>query len=210
MWLHYGDIMIVGIFGFIGSGKTTVGELLKNNGYTQLSFADSLKDAVSVIFGWDRALLEGNTIESREFRETPDIFWSDKFGRSVTPRWVLQYFGTDVCRTHLLEDIWLSSLEKKLSQHENIVITDVRFTNEIDFLRKRGAKFLQVNRDSAIPPWFKLFMKWDLETFDDFAKLNNIHESEYSWLTSPVKRCILDNNGNISDLNRQLTNWINT
>jgi hypothetical protein len=91
--------MLIGLVGLIGSGKDTVAErLVSHHGFRRDSFARSLKDAVSSIFGWDRNLVEGNTKESRAWREQPDAFWSEKFGREVTPRWVLQYFGTEVCR----------------------------------------------------------------------------------------------------------------
>ena len=110
----------------------------------------------------------------------------------------------------MLESIWLSSLERKISQYENVVVTDVRFLNEIEFLKTIDAKFLQIDRTSADPSWLKLYKRWDLETFEDFAKLNGIHESEYDWLTSPVKRCIIDNNGDLDHLQRQLTEWVAT
>ena len=90
--------MIVGVLGFMSSGKGTVGEILAEEmGFAPLSFAGSLKDAVSAIFGWDRSLLEGDSKESREFRETPDPFWTkkfydeSKFGDSIiqiTPRYI--------------------------------------------------------------------------------------------------------------------------
>ena len=109
--------MIVGVLGFMSSGKGTVGEILAEGmGFVPLSFADSLKDAVSAIFGWDRALLEGDTKESREFRETVDWFWSKKFSKDITPRYILQQFGTEVCRNNLLDSIWVDSLERKILQ----------------------------------------------------------------------------------------------
>jgi len=50
--------MIIGVCGLIGSGKGTVADILQNNhNFIKVSFADSLKDCVSVVFGWDRALL---------------------------------------------------------------------------------------------------------------------------------------------------------
>ena len=56
--------MIVGIVGNIGEGKDTVAEyLVKNYDFTKESFASSLKDAVSAVFGWNRFLLEGQTNE---------------------------------------------------------------------------------------------------------------------------------------------------
>jgi ABC-type glutathione transport system ATPase component len=64
---------IIGIVGFIGSGKDTVADYLVNfHRFKRESFANSLKDAVSQVFGWDRELLEGRTQESREWRETKD------------------------------------------------------------------------------------------------------------------------------------------
>jgi adenylate kinase family enzyme len=68
---------IIGICGFIGSGKGTVADTLVNEyGYTKLSFADTLKDGVAAVFNWDRKLLEGDTKDSRDWRETPDTFWT--------------------------------------------------------------------------------------------------------------------------------------
>jgi ABC-type oligopeptide transport system ATPase subunit len=59
--------MIIGIVGFAGSGKGTVGDILVNDhDFTKLSFADAVKDATSAIFGWPRHLLEGDTNESRQ------------------------------------------------------------------------------------------------------------------------------------------------
>ena len=88
--------MIVGVVGFIGSGKGTVGDFLKTEfGFHSLSFASHLKDVASVLFGWERNLLEGDTEESRKFRERPDGFWSKKIGEHFTPRLALQLLGTE-------------------------------------------------------------------------------------------------------------------
>ena len=49
--------MIIGICGLIGSGKDTAADYLVNfHEFRRLSFAASLKDAVSAIFNWDREL----------------------------------------------------------------------------------------------------------------------------------------------------------
>ena len=67
---------IIGIAGLIGSGKDTVANhLINNHNFTSVKFADKLKDGVAAIFEWPRDLLEGDTDESREWRETPDPFW---------------------------------------------------------------------------------------------------------------------------------------
>jgi hypothetical protein len=66
--------MVIGLVGFLGSGKGTVADTLKLYNFIPESFSNPLKDAVAIIFGWDRSLLEGDTKESREFRETVDEF----------------------------------------------------------------------------------------------------------------------------------------
>ena len=202
--------MIVGVLGFMSSGKGTVGEILAEEmGFVPLSFAGSLKDAVSAIFGWDRSLLEGDTKESREFRETPDPFWTkkfydeSKFGDSIiqiTPRYILQQFGTEVCRNNLLDSIWVDSLERKILQYENVVITDVRFNNEIEFLKGLGSTLIQVNRDISMPYWYDIYSIEDTEYFEDYANKQGIHRSEYEWLGNPNIDHIIENNGSFRDL----------
>ena len=109
--------MIIGICGLIGSGKGTVADILEQeHGFTKISFADSLKDAVAAVFSWPRNLLEGDTDDSRAWREQVDTWWADRLGiPNLTPRWVLQQWGTEVCRSSFHDEIWIASMERKLS-----------------------------------------------------------------------------------------------
>ena len=138
--------MLIGLVGLIGSGKDTVAErLVSHHGFKRDSFAQSLKDATANIFGWDREMLEGNTESSRHWREQPDKFWSERFGKSVTPRWVLEYFGTEVCRGNMLDSIWVDSCMARY-KGTNTVISDTRFVNEIKQIREKGGKIVLVKR----------------------------------------------------------------
>ena len=111
--------MIIGICGLIGSGKGTAADILVDeHGFTKLSFADKLKDGVATIFGWDRAMLEGDTDESRQWRELKDDFWSNETKMEVTPRLVLQLFGTDCMRNGFDDGIWVSTIKKKLLENQ--------------------------------------------------------------------------------------------
>ena len=126
--------IIVSVSGFIGSGKDTIADYLVNShNFRRESWAGTLKDAVSVVFGWDRVLLEGKTNESRKWREQPDEWWTSRLGEKITPRGILQQWGTDVCRNHFHDEIWIASLENKLRRtSDDVVISDSRFGNEIE------------------------------------------------------------------------------
>jgi hypothetical protein len=201
--------MIIGICGFIGSGKDTAADYLVNfHGYKRESFASSLKDAVAQVFGWDRELLEGRTKESREWREQVDPWWAERLNMpNLTPRWILQYWGTDVLRGHFHDDIWIASLENKIRTSKNdIVITDCRFPNEISGLKAQGAKIVWVQR-GPLPDWYDLALAENAGSESAKFELikRRIHASETSWVGTEFD-AVIDNNGSIEDLYKQLKN----
>ena len=150
--------MIIGICGLIGAGKDTAADYLVNwHEFRRDSFASTLKDAVASVFNWDRELLEGRTKSAREWREQPDHWWADRLEiPQLTPRWVLQYWGTDVFRDHFHRDIWIASLENKLRKTEdNVVISDCRFANEVESIRRAGGRVIRIVRGPD-PEWFEL------------------------------------------------------
>ena len=152
-----GSFMIIGICGLIGSGKGTVADfLVEQRGFTKISFADKLKDGVASVFGWDREMLEGNTGESRNWREKVDPYWSTELGKPVTPRLVLQLFGTDCMRNGFYDGIWVSLVKQQLLAHPetDFVIPDVRFENEAEMIRSIGGKLWRVKRGDD-PEWWE-------------------------------------------------------
>ena len=208
--------MIIGFLGFIGSGKDTAADYLVNfHGFRRDSFAATLKDAVACVFGWDRTLLEGRTKESREWREQPDIWWSERLGQTITPRYILQYWGTEVCRNGFHNDIWIASLENKIRKtNDNVVITDVRFPNEISAIKNAGGKVFRIKRGPD-PSWYEYAlshnqgptnMKWALSKMH--LNQAQVHASEYSWAGHRDIDSEIDNNGTIEDLFLQLKNQV--
>lgn len=160
--------MIITLSGNIGAGKSTVAKyLVSTYGYTELSFGDALKDCVSAIFGWPRHLLEGDTEESREFRDIVDVWWTDNLdmGVDITPRWVLQYYATDIMREKFHIDIWvLATIKQMLVIETPVVVTDCRFLSELTLLRRHGALHLGVYRN--LPSNLKKFYS----QLDHFAR----------------------------------------
>jgi hypothetical protein len=202
--------MIIGICGFIGSGKDTAADYLVNfHEFRRESFASSLKDAVSNIFGWDRELLEGRTKQSREWRETKDEWWSNRLGKDITPRYVLQYWGTEVIRQGFHDDMWIASLENKLrSSEDSVVITDCRFPNEIKGLKEQGAKVIWVQR-GVTPHWYIIAEQANAgdRKAKSWLERHGIHASEYSWAGTKFD-AIIDNNGTIDSLYNQIKNLV--
>jgi hypothetical protein len=203
--------MIIGFVGFIGSGKDTAADYLVNfHGFRRDSFANTLKDAVANVFGWDRTLLEGRTKEAREWREQVDPWWAERLNMPhLTPRWILQYWGTEVCRQGFHDDIWIASVENKMRKTtDNIVISDVRFPNEIKAIHNAGGIVIWVQR-GELPSWYIMAAK--ANSGDIFAaeklKALGVHASETAWVGGPIDHVIY-NNSTIDDLFEQIRELI--
>ena len=174
---------VIGICGLIGHGKDTAAGFLIAEGYQRISFAGVLKDACANIFGWDRILLEGNTPESRAFREMPDQWWSNRLGiNNFTPRYALQHVGTDVLRTHFHPDIWVAACERQIDMAEkNVVISDCRFFNELNAIRNLGGTTAVVWRNET-PNWWEHAVNANtIDQQDLMNKYPDVHTSEWSW-----------------------------
>ena len=193
--------MIIGIAGFQGSGKDTIADYLQNiYGFKRDSFAATLKDAVAAVFGWDRELLEGRTTESRQWREQVDPWWANRLNMpNLTPRLVLQKWGTEVARKSWHDDTWIASLENKLARaHNDIVITDVRFPNEIRAVRDAGGIVIRVVRGPE-PGWYGVALAANTHPQPNASTeiLNElkIHPSEWAWIGTEFD-AVIENNAN--------------
>lgn len=120
--------MIIALFGPPGAGKDTVGKILvEQYAYRRVAFADKVRElALKLnphIFSRDVCLQTvvetyGWEIAKREIREVR--FWLERVG--------------DGCREVLGEDVWIKSAFRTVAVTENVVITDLRKFNEIDWL----------------------------------------------------------------------------
>ena len=203
--------MIVGVCGLIGSGKGTVADILvSEHGFVKISFADSLKDAVATVFGWQRPLLEGDTDESRAWRERIDVWWAKRLDiPHLTPRWVLQQWGTEVCRDSFHRDIWIASMERKIYEAKltcaenfsepRIVIPDTRFVNEVDMIQRLDGQVWWVRRNQE-PQWFTDYRYNGIEPTE-------AHPSEWAWARSGFDFTIR-NEGTLEDLHVKIYNLV--
>jgi len=138
---------LIGLTGPGGSGKDVIASyLVKNQGFKRVAFADKLKelayelnpeipelydDLQGVVdnCGWDQGkeLSPFNTLNSerypvREYLQTLGVSMRTVFGEDF---WIDQV-------GYLVEGHWLES-------NKNVVITDVRFPNELKYVQKTMA-----------------------------------------------------------------------
>jgi hypothetical protein len=209
--------MIIGVCGFIGSGKDTIADYLVNlHHFRRESFANTLKDAVAAVFGWDRMMLEGRTKQAREWREQVDPWWAERLKiPHLTPRFILQQWGTDVCRKNFHDDIWIASLENKLrNSTDDVVISDCRFPNEIQAIKAAGGIVVRVVR-GAEPEWYNAAISrnrgpngnstWALSGRQ--LEQLGVHASETAWVGTKFD-AVLDNNGTLDDLYQQIMHLV--
>lgn len=214
--------LVIGICGFKGSGKDTVADfLIRNHNCLKDSYAAPLKDAISSIFGWSRNMLEGDTPESRAWREEVDEYWSNVLDRpGFTPRLALQLGGTEAGRNVFGEGLWTGAMSKRVSDRTGAglgtVVSDVRFPNEIQHVQDMGGVVVQVSRGTN-PNFYDMAAMYNYQSRDYLniplpdilnTEKGGIHPSEWSWIGRPGITYQLDNNGTLVDLENKINEMV--
>ena len=165
-------------------------------------------------------MLEGNTTGSREWREKVDPYWSTETGSPVTPRLVLQLFGTDCMRNGFYDGIWVSLVKKQLLDNPTgkFVIPDVRFENEANMIKSIGGELWRAKRGDD-PEWWPI-AQTQLRQQNQKKKTNSIvvahkmedqypdvHISEWAWCNVEFDATI-ENNGTVEFLKNRVLNHL--
>lgn len=120
--------MIIDLVGRKGAGKDTIADyLVSNHGFVKFAFADPVKKVCETLFA-----LSPTCFQCPLKKEQITPTWG------LSPRQMMQKVGTDMVRAHLGEDFWIRHLQVRLASlapGTKVVISDVRFTNEADFVR---------------------------------------------------------------------------
>lgn len=208
---------IIGLVGFKGSGKDTASQPLLDLGHQKTSFAGILKDCCSVIFGWDRDMLEGLTNESRLKREETDLWWAEKLKRpGFSPRRAFTSLGTDVIRQHFDTNIWVMAVERQiLNTGGDWVITDCRFPNEIQMIKDLGGTVIRVKR-GAEPEWYNdaVITNGDSSVagYAEAAarmEASGVHISEWAWVGNEHIDVVVENDSTTEELHKRVMAHVN-
>jgi cytidylate kinase len=134
--------MIIGLSGYAQSGKDTVANILvENYGYTRVAFADKIRD-----FLYDMNPMVDNVAGEPIFlKERVDRDGWEVAKKNPHIRRTLQNAGV-AARKNFGEDFWVDQALASIFQHENTVITDVRFINEAEMVRHQDGQIWRIKR----------------------------------------------------------------
>lgn len=112
--------------------------------------------------------------------------------------------GTEVGRDIFHTDFWVLQLEHRLlTSTDSIVITDVRFPNEIDWIHKQGGKVYEVQRGES-PEWYNKLQQCETDDFKNIMMVGeDVHYSEWAWVGHDIDG-LISNNGTLEDLTNQV------
>ena len=132
---------VIGLHGVAKSGKSTAAAILKMYGYVEIPLAAPLKRSIAAIFH-----IPVESLEEQGFKE------------SVAPiggipwRKYLQGLGAEGFGRALDPEYWIRlnqfSVRKALSDKHvaGVVIPDIRFSNEAEYVRREGGLVLKIER----------------------------------------------------------------
>lgn len=202
--------MIISISGKIGSGKDTVAEIIKQQSplykWEVKKFAGKLKEVATLLTG-----IPMEKWEDQEFKKTNlssewnrPIYFGGEFisDEPMTVRDLLQLLGTEAMRNGLHTNTWVNALfsdylaqtvtvgdsEFNLSEQDkepNWIITDTRFPNEVEAVKKRKGILIKVVRDSG-------------------NKVGTTHSSETALDKFNEWDYVIDNTGTIVELRQKV------
>lgn len=175
------DNIIIAVSGKIGSGKNTVCDIISNHfaNTKVLAFADDLKKFVSIITNLPLELM---------YTEEGKNTYVPSYNMSVGE--MLQKIGTDALRTHFDTDIWVKSLFNKIQENDTILIPDLRFKNEAQYSKQKGAILIRINGDPL--------------GHNKNSKRNTNHISETDLDDWTDWDYIIDNNSSLKDLEHKV------
>lgn len=167
--------MIIGINGYAGSGKDTVGKMIQERGldWEIKKWAGKLKEIASILTG-----IPAEHFEDQKFKDTllgeewgyyveefiEQGVYADRF-KMMTVREFLQRLGTEGLRRGLHTNVWVNAL---MADYRGVdlfrarhpadpwlfprwVITDTRFKNEAAAIKERQGYVIRINRKGIRP-----------------------------------------------------------
>jgi len=165
--------VLIGLIGLKQSGKDTFADyLVANHHFRKLAFAEPVKKLCQTMF-----LLTEEQLNDPELKEKVDGRWG------LSPRQMMQKVGTDMVRQMWDDDFWVKNMDMRLSQiADNVVISDVRFPNEAEWVRGKGGLLVRIDdgreqsSDAHASETSQSVIKEDVCIFNEKNGLEDFHD----------------------------------
>lgn len=158
---------IVGLTGYAGSGKDAAADGLVAQGWTKVSFTDPMWDMLFALnpfvdlsrrkrwYSWLLNRLAGGRFLAPA-RVARDFFCGgdrDRLKReSQEVRRLLQVIGTDIGRSMINVNLWHQLTRDRIKKLKtNVVIPNIRYWNDAQFVRNRGGLVIRITRPGVGP-----------------------------------------------------------
>jgi len=182
---------ILGLIGPAGCGKDTIANLLKNYGYERVASADAMKEDAMRYFDIELSDLEYYKNAQLGITAMTKMDESITVGK-LSIRHFLQTYGMDM-RYRFGDDYWIdrsvSSKIEERGEDARIILTDVRFQNEIDYIKSRNGLVAYVKGRSKLKGEQKNHISESLANSSDI-------EDKVDFT--------IDNSGSLDDLEKQI------
>lgn len=152
-----------------------------------MAFADPIKEIVMVMFpNCNKECLYGPSQLRAE--AIPGAF---KDGKPLTYRQALCDIGTEVGRAYN-DKVWLENFDHRYDdivikdRHDLVVVTDIRFRNEYEHLKRKGFFQIRLYRETGLPT------------------INHVSETNQSSILDEEFDYVLFNNKSLDDLREEI------
>jgi hypothetical protein len=180
----------IAITGKANSGKNTVSQLFCEAICSQgrepkhLAFADPIKEIAQILFPH----IPNDHLYGASKYRSEIIEGAFKDGKPLTVRQLLIDIGT--MGRDYNPTIWIETLRHRLetAHRQNppvVIINDVRFKNEFDFLHQLGFYQIRLHRN-------------------EYTKIDHLSETDQDNIRDDQFDCVLSNNGTLEDLRKDV------
>lgn len=183
-------MLIVGVAGRAQHGKDTVGGVLRQEfGFYVMKFAGALRELLAAV----NPVLSCGEVRGMSLEWVLEHGDWDTAKAHPEVRRMLQDLGT-CARSIIGEDVWIRALERRLADAETagierVVITDVRFTNEAEWVHAQGGEVWLVVRTNPGGSVAEV--------------ISSAHPSEREALTLPYDRLLVAQSGEVDHLREE-------
>lgn len=172
---------LIGLGGKYGAGKDVVADwLVENKNFVKLGMSDTLRQGIYELNPWikvDSQASEAvrrlwNVNEFASYREVADTVGYVEAKTLADARTFLQVLGTEVGRKLLGEDIWVDAscraITAELIAGRDVVITGIRYWNELDMISDLNGHTVWIDRPS-------------LKNENTHDSENTLSDNHFSW-----------------------------